>query len=154
MDLWQCHFQLTYKVPIDYSGTATQWPSTIFIHSSNFTNIICVYLLTIVQWNTFPKHVVCLPTIDLFKEVAGRLQRLTLNAPITTTVVCFSRLLKCLRSHYGKQCGPRSDFTYRSSLFWVRTVCFYTLFVSNVRQFLAAEAFSRRHFQMHFFLAL
>ena len=33
---------------------------------------------------------------------------LTLNAPIATKVVCFSRLLKCLRSLYGKQCGPRS----------------------------------------------
>ena len=29
---------------------------------------------------------------------------LTLNAPIATKVVCFFRLLKCLRSLYGKQC--------------------------------------------------
>ena len=49
---------------------------------------------------------------------------LTLNAQIATKVVCFSRLLKCLRSLYGKQCGPRSDCS--SSLFWVHTVCFYT----------------------------
>ena len=34
---------------------------------------------------------------------------LTLKAPITTKVVCFSRLLNCLRSLYGKQYGPRSD---------------------------------------------
>ena len=34
---------------------------------------------------------------------------LALNAPITTKVVCFSRLLKCLRNLYGKQRGPRSD---------------------------------------------
>ena len=40
-----------------------------------------------------------------------------LNAPMATKVVCFSRLLKCLRSLYGKQCGPRSDCSYRSSLF-------------------------------------
>ena len=40
--------------------------------------------------------------------------------------VCFSRLLKCLRSLYGKQCGPRSDCSYRSSLIWVHPVCFYT----------------------------
>ena len=73
-----------------------------------------------------------------------------LNAPIATKVVCFSRLLKCLRSLYGKQCGPRSDFPYRSSLFWVHAVCF--CFVSNVRQLLAADDFSRRHFQIHFFL--
>ena len=32
---------------------------------------------------------------------------------------------KMLRSLYGKPCGPRSDCSYRSSLFWVHTVCFY-----------------------------
>ena len=78
---------------------------------------------------------------------------LTLNAPIATKVVCFSHLLKCERRLYGKQCGPRSDCSYRSSLFWVHTVCFYTCFVSNARQlFFAADDFSRQHFQMHFFL--
>ena len=51
---------------------------------------------------------------------------LTLNAPFATKVVCFSHLLKCLRSLYGKQCGHRSDCSYRSSLFWVHAVCFYT----------------------------
>ena len=51
---------------------------------------------------------------------------LTLNAPIATKVVCFSRLLKCLRSLYGKTCEPRSDCSYRSSLFWVHAVCFFT----------------------------
>ena len=43
---------------------------------------------------------------------------LTLIAPITTKVICFSRLPKCLRSLYGNQCGPRSD--------WNHAVCFYT----------------------------
>ena len=80
------------------------------------------------------------------------IHELTLNAPIATKVVCFSHLLKCLRSLYGKQCGPRSDCSYRSSLVWVHTVCFYTQFVSNARQLFAADDFSRRHFQMHFFL--
>ena len=28
----------------------------------------------------------------------------------------------------------------------------YTLYISNVRQLFAADDFSRRHFQMHFFL--
>ena len=51
---------------------------------------------------------------------------LTRKAPIATKVFCFSRLLKCLRSLFGKQCGPRSDCSYRSSLFWVHAVCFYT----------------------------
>ena len=52
--------------------------------------------------------------------------RPSLNAPITTKVVCFSHLLKCLRSLYDKKGGPRSDCSYRSSLFRVHTVCFYT----------------------------
>ena len=51
---------------------------------------------------------------------------LTLKAPIATKVVCFSCLLKSVRSLYGKQCGPRSDCSYRSSLFWVHAICFYT----------------------------
>ena len=59
-------------------------------------------------------------------DIAVNIILLTLNAPIAAKVVCFSRLLKCLRSLYGKQCGPRSDCSYRSSLFWVQTVCFYT----------------------------
>ena len=33
-------------------------------------------------------------------------QMLTLNAPIAIKGVCFSRLLKCLRGLYGKQCEP------------------------------------------------
>ena len=39
----------------------------------------------------------------------NELSKLTLNAPIATKVACFSRLLKCLRSLHGKECGPRSD---------------------------------------------
>ena len=42
---------------------------------------------------------------------------LALNAPITTKVVCFPSQLKFLRSLYGKQCGPRPDCSYKSSLF-------------------------------------
>ena len=45
----------------------------------------------------------------------------------------------------------KNEFGVRSSLFWVHAVCFYTKFVSNVRQLFAADDFSRRHFQMHFF---
>ena len=80
---------------------------------------------------------------------------LTHNASIAIKVVCFSCLLKCLRSLYGKQCGPRSDCSYRSSLISGSTVFASTLkFVSNVKQLFAADDFSRQHFQMHFFLAL
>ena len=77
---------------------------------------------------------------------------LTLNAPIATKVVCFSHLPECLRSLYGKQCGPRSDCSYRSSLFWIHAVCFNTQFIGNVRLLFAADDLRRQHFQMHFFL--
>ena len=55
-------------------------------------------------------------------QYRGSNNKFTLNAPIATKVVCFSRLLKSLRSLYGKQCGPRPDCSYRSSLFWVYAV--------------------------------
>ena len=42
---------------------------------------------------------------------------LTLNAQIATNVVYFSRLLKCLRSLYGKQCGPRADCSYIGAVY-------------------------------------
>ena len=38
------------------------------------------------------------------KPLAGK--ELTLETPIATKVVCFSRLLKCLRSLYGKRVDP------------------------------------------------
>ena len=64
---------------------------------------------------------------ELKKKRVRNLQKiLTLNAPIITKVVCLPLWLKCLRSLYGKQCGPRPDCSYRSSLFWVHVVCFYT----------------------------
>ena len=47
----------------------------------------------------------CFFLLDLGPNLLQRL--LALNAPIATKVVCFSHLLKCLRSLYGKQCGPR-----------------------------------------------
>ena len=47
---------------------------------------------------------------------------------------------------------PDQTVADRSSLFWVHTVCFYTSFVNNARQLFEADDFSRRHFQMHFFL--
>ena len=53
--------------------------------------------------------------------------RLTLNAPIPTKDVCFSRLLKCLRSFYGKQCGPRSDQTAQQSVLCPRCLLLYLI---------------------------
>ena len=56
---------------------------------------------------------------------------LTLKGSIATKVICFSRLLKCLRSLYDKQSGPRSNCSYRSSLIWVHPVCLLLLICSK-----------------------
>ena len=106
-----------------------------------------------VGWPT-PNWIPVTIAVDLGRKATKQTnkQTKTLNAPIATKVVCFARLPLCLRSLYGKQYESRSDCSYRSSLFWVHAVCFYTLFVSNVQQFLAADDFSRWHFQVHFFL--
>ena len=83
-----------------------------FLHAAEFGDIPTVRRL--LQENT-ELNVDC---IDALGRTALRLavknehlevRFLTLFAPIATKVVCFSRLLKCLKSLYGKQCGPRSD---------------------------------------------
>ena len=59
----------------------------------------CVYLIFI-----FCQQLSSCPIfLQIYKII------LTLYTPIATKVVCFSHLLKCLISLYGKQCGPRSD---------------------------------------------
>ena len=130
-----------------------QLPSHCSQHFLNNDLTSCAFRipLDIKDWINI-RWLSCIAVIvtDLLTEKGKK--RLTLNAPIAMKVICFSRLLKCLRSLYGKQCGPRSDCSYRSRLFWVHTVCFYSWFVSNVRQLFAAGDISRRHFQMHFFL--
>ena len=70
--------------------------------------------------------------------------KLTLNVQIATEVVCFSPLLKCLRSLTSMANSVDQD----------QAVCSgSTLFASilNLSVFVADE-FSRQHFQMHFFL--
>ena len=77
------------------------------------------------------KDIVETPTADDKNLPISSLLRvkliLTLNAPIATKVVCFSRLLKCLRSLYGKQCGPSLDCSYSGSrcllLYLIRQQC-------------------------------
>ena len=65
------------------------------IKSSNVTDYAAVKESFVQLCNTFkvPKSISCTA-------------HLTLNAQMATKVVCFSRLLKCLKSLYGKQCGP------------------------------------------------
>ena len=71
--------------------------------------------MEISYWKTFELLLVLLISEIIIPESANRNK---------------SRLLfssaESLRSLYGKQCGPRSDCSCRSSLFWVHTVRFYT----------------------------
>ena len=50
------------------------------------------------------------------------------------------------KSHCCKQCGPRSDCSFRSSLIWIHTVCLYAK--SMFEKF--ASRCSRRHKQTTF----
>ena len=80
--------------------------------------------------------------------------KLTLNAPIATKVVCFSGLLKCLKSLYGKQCGPRSDCSLGavcsgSTLFasiLYSSKCKAIICSRRLQQTTFSDAFFSRHF--------
>ena len=87
------------------------------------------------------------------KVETGKRYLLTLNEPIATKVVCFFfSSSDMFKKPLWQTVWTQIRLLLRSSLFWVQAVCFYTLFVTNVRQLFAADDFSRRHFQMHFFL--
>ena len=82
------------------------------------------------------------------------LQSLTLNAPIATTVVCFSRLLKCLWASVANsvdqdQTAPIGAVCSGSTLF-ASILNLSVLLGSYLQQTTSADDI----FQMHFFLAL
>ena len=110
LTVFPCFLQLSTIERQVFDFLGYMWAPII----GNFFQIICTIFGIFGTYQYRPKFIVVVS------------QFLTLNAPIATKVVCFSRLLKCLRSLCGKQCGPRSDCSYRSSLFWVHAVCFYT----------------------------
>ena len=92
--------------------------------------------------------------IQLYTFLVPRLVRprckvapiLTLNAPVATKVVCFSRLLKFLRSLYGKQWTQiRGAVCSGSTLF-----ASILRFVSNVRQLFTADDIFRCIFSWRF----
>ena len=89
-----------------------------------------------VLYNYWPGHVVMVRPSNI--GVNSALKRayirasetaLTLKAPSATKVVCFSRLLKCLRSLYGKQCGPRLDCSWAV---WSGSTLFASILNSSV----------------------
>ena len=75
---------------------------------------------------------------------------LTRNAQITSKVVCFSRLLKCLRSLYGKQCGPRSDCSYSGSTLFASILNSSVMLGNYLQQMTSADDI----FRCIFFLVL
>ena len=64
---------------------------------------------------------------------------LNLNAPIAAKVVCFSRLLKCLRSLYDKQCGPRSDCSCSGSTLFAHILNWLVMLGNYLQQTTSAN---------------
>ena len=115
---WWCHFNITMTSHFSHFNI------TMTSHFSHFSITMTSHITHFkITMTSYFSHILISPT-SLLSYISNRY--LTLNAPIATKVVCFSRLLKCLRSLYGKQCGSRSDCSNRSSLFWVHAVCFCT----------------------------
>ena len=65
-------------------------------------------------------------------QLKKKMSYLTLKTPrkpASENVVCLCHLLNILAKfsnlflHTGKECGPRSDCSSRSSLIWVHTIC-------------------------------
>ena len=106
--------------PVPYFCGGWLW-NTFYGQSPHFSWIIQEGLLSVTSESMCTKY-----WLKACSSLPRKNVWLTLKAPITTKVVCFSRLLKCLSCLYGKQGEPRSDCSCRSSLFWVHTVCFYT----------------------------
>ena len=57
------------------------------------------------------------------------------------------------KSHFCKQCGPRSDYSSRRSLIRVHTVCLYAKTGLKILQEYSADDINRRHLLMQVFLA-
>ena len=70
----------------------------------------------------------CFPTEMRLNYLTLKCLIFTLKAPRKTAsenVICwiFLQTSQSYFLHTGKQCGPRSDCSWRSSLIWVHTVC-------------------------------
>ena len=68
-------------------------------------------------------------------------RKLTLNAPNATKVVCYSRLLKCSRSLYGKQCRPRSDCSCSRSMLFASILNSSVMLGNYLQQTTFSDAF-------------
>ena len=60
--------------------------------------------------------------VDFLMKLGTVVQKLTLKAQLLSSALSSVGYFK---SYFCKQCGPRSDCCFRSSLIWVHTVCLY-----------------------------
>ena len=65
---------------------------------------------------------------------------------MATKGVCFSRLLKCLRSLYGKQCGPRSGTVCSGSTLFASILNLSVMLGNYLQQTTSADTFSDAFF--------
>ena len=98
-----------------------------WIFLQTFQTYFCIQANSVDPDQTAPKGAVWSGS-TLFAKMTFKI---TSNDKATASenVVCLCRLLNILANfsnlflHTGKQCGPRSDCSQRSSLIWVHTVC-------------------------------
>ena len=91
----------------------------------------------------------CLPLIQQFLDIDRG--KTDLN-PLTAQLSSVLSSACDFKSHFCKQCGPKSDCSSRSSLIWVHTVCLYAKIGLKSLQEYSADDINRRHFQMQVFL--
>ena len=75
---------------------------------------------------------------------------LTLKAPIATKVVCLSRLFKCLRSIYGRKCGPRPGAVFSESTLFASILDSSVMLGNYVKQTTSADDIFRCIFSWRF----
>ena len=118
-------------------------------------NISCGYSLEMPRGgasNKHPQHMFLWRNRKNYIRIISKYSSLTLKLPITTLSSALSPACDFKR-HFCKQCGLRSECSFRSSLIWVHTVCLYAKIGLISLQEYSADDINKRHFQMQFFLA-
>ena len=114
------------------------------LNSAKRNSIVCHKLEKVVHRFQILTRIRYLPLKRLLEFSADNNFRslmlfLTVNAPIATKIVCFSRLLKCLRSLFGKQCEPRSDCSYPGSTLFASILNSSVMLGNNLQQITSAD---------------
>ena len=91
---------------IDLGVEEAVWISTIGVRIHVAPGLYMDQLLVVESNAMTILYLAFMTNVGYYKQSSSKC--INLNAPIATKIVCFFRLLKCLRNLYGKQCGPRS----------------------------------------------